>query len=272
MMKKNYFLLPISLLLLLNACSKNDNPIEPQGETAFVTTLFEYRPAPGQFTNLASYGTEEVARTLLNGGTATLSLGAWGGYVIYGFDHLVKNYSGQADFNIMGNAFESSSEAGIVFVMHDTNGDGLPNDIWYELKGSEYATENYSKSRTVTYFRPENNSDFIRWEDTNGNEGEVSSKLFNFPEWVIGNVLTITAPHLTVSNLANNLRGYADTFLPSVIGDMDIDDAVDENGNAVQLSGIHFVKIMTGSLQEFGVLREFSTEITAIKDLHFASN
>ena len=40
-------------------------------------------------------------------------------------------------FAIQGNAFDSSNEPGIVWVMQDVNGNGLPDDEWYELRGSE---------------------------------------------------------------------------------------------------------------------------------------
>lgn len=45
------------------------------------------------------------------------------------------------DFAIEGNAFDGSSEPGIVWVMQDVNGNGLPDDTWYQLKGSEYGKE-----------------------------------------------------------------------------------------------------------------------------------
>ena len=38
--------------------------------------------------------------------------------------------------------------------MQDVNGDGLPNDEWYELKGSEYGKPETIQDYAVTYFRP----------------------------------------------------------------------------------------------------------------------
>ena len=69
--------------------------------------------------------------------TAYVSLGGFGGYIIVGFDHSIVN-DGDYNIAITGNAFDGSSEPGIVWVMQDENGDGLPNDTWYELRGSEY--------------------------------------------------------------------------------------------------------------------------------------
>ena len=60
------------------------------------------------------------------------------------------------DYNIAitGNAFDGSSEPGIVWVMQDENGDGLPNDTWYELRGSEYGKAETWQDYAVTYHKP----------------------------------------------------------------------------------------------------------------------
>ena len=54
-----------------------------------------------------------------------VSLGGFGGYLVVGFDHSIDN-SGDYDIAITGNAFDGSSEPGIVWVMQDENGDGCP--------------------------------------------------------------------------------------------------------------------------------------------------
>ena len=108
--------------------------------------VYHLRPAPGQFIAQISGQTEEeacrYAETRMNVQNNYVSLGAWGGYIIVGFDHSVYNKpdvssNGGYDFAIIGNPFDGSSEPGIVYVMQDENGDGLPNDTWYELRGSE---------------------------------------------------------------------------------------------------------------------------------------
>ena len=64
-----------------------------------------------------------------------ISLGAWGGYVVAGFDHSVDNSGGGVDLAIRGNPYSYQSEPGVVWVAQDENGDGEPNDRWYELAG-----------------------------------------------------------------------------------------------------------------------------------------
>ena len=49
---------------------------------------------------------------------------------------------------------------------------------------------------------------------------------------------------------------------------IDIDWAVDANGNKVHLPGVDFIKIYTGVNQENGWLGECSTEVKGVEDLH----
>ena len=106
----------------------------------------EYTPAPGQFINETKSGgftgEESTPADAVKYAESRLkenkfvSLGGFGGYIVVGFDHSVDNTTGY-DLAIRGNAFDGSSEPGIVWVMQDKNGNGEPDEIWYELAGSE---------------------------------------------------------------------------------------------------------------------------------------
>ncbi|MDE5762803.1 MAG: hypothetical protein K2H68_04780 [Bacteroidales bacterium] len=83
----------------------------------YIARVYEYRPAPGQFVNLMPvYENGDTYADMLKkteesiGGTndVMISLGAYGGYVTFGFDHSVVNVPGQYDFKIYGNAFYSA--------------------------------------------------------------------------------------------------------------------------------------------------------------------
>ncbi|MBR6775362.1 MAG: PKD domain-containing protein, partial [Bacteroidales bacterium] len=125
--------------------------------------VIEYTPAPGQFINElktggfdASHVTPEAAVSyaesrLMEG--SWVSLGGFGGYVIVGFDHSIDN-SRTYDFGIISNAFDGSSEPGVVWVMQDENGNGYPDDTWYELAGSETGKFETYRDYAVTYYRP----------------------------------------------------------------------------------------------------------------------
>ena len=158
----------------------------------WLTRVYEYRPAPGQFINTLpvarvgepedsvlarcqasicgridtitqSYHGEMITTIDTVWAESMISLGGYGGYVIVGFDHPVVNMHGY-DFEIWGNAFVSeqesnggSSEPGIVMVGVDVDGDGVPSDgdKWYELAGSEYNHPKTQHDYAITYYRPD---------------------------------------------------------------------------------------------------------------------
>jgi len=164
------------------------------GNHPWLTRVYEYRPAPGQFINTmpvyrvgepvdsvmsrcqaAICGYIDTVTTTFHGQTFTridtvwaqsmISLGGYGGYVIVGFDHPVVNMH-TYDFDILGNAFVSdresrggSCEPGIVMVGVDADGDGVPSngDRWYELAGSEYRHPKTQHNYEITYYRPDEN-------------------------------------------------------------------------------------------------------------------
>ena len=100
-----------------------------------------------------------------------ISLGAWGGYVVTGFDHSVDNSGGGVDLAIRGNPYSYQSEPGVVWVAQDENGDGEPNDTWYELAGSEYDSAETIYDYSVTYYQPTRAQAAVVWRDNRGGGG-----------------------------------------------------------------------------------------------------
>lgn len=247
-------------------------PSEP-GSNMYVTTMFEFLPAPGQNTN-KTLGIVDAAKSL-EGKMGIVSLGAWGGYVVYGFDHTVINEPGKEDIIIYGNAQSNFAEPAVVWVMQDENGNGKPDDTWYELKGSEFGKAGYERNYEVTYTKPAVGGS-VSWRDNKGNTGTVnifSTSFQSFPLWLSateytlkGSVLPNTG--LSGSGLVTSMPfgfGYADN---TVGGDkVDIANAIDKDGKMVSLGGIDFVKIQTGVQANLGALGELSTELTGVADL-----
>jgi hypothetical protein len=62
------------------------------------------------------------------------------------------------EFHIYGNAFAGWEEPGIVWVSCDENNNGLPDDTWYELKGSDDENDLYRSNITRRYA--------VNWFDT----------------------------------------------------------------------------------------------------------
>lgn len=123
----------------------------------YTASVYEYCPAPGQFVNtMPIYEPGDDTETMRQKAEDDLvndvmiTLGAYGGYVTFAFDHTVVNVPGEKDFYIKGNSFYSdipgyaeqrggNCEPGIVMVAFDRNMNGRPDDDeWYELAGSEY--------------------------------------------------------------------------------------------------------------------------------------
>ncbi len=284
---------------------------EPQ--SADFERVYEFMPAPGQFVNepTAGYtGSETTAmaaavyaeKRLREGNY--LSLGGFGGYVIVGFDHDIKNDGGY-NIAIAGNQRPESNEPGIVWVMYDENGNGLPDDEWYELAGSESGAdaEKYGTVRgyEVTYYRPTEKEQPVKWTDSLGGSGEIDylgqyhKQDSYYPAWIATEQYTLSGTRLAARNYDKNADepdkdpywvnppydwGYADNLGSDAHDDgkvalsggatyytlHKIADAVDADGKSISLPSVRFVKVQTAVNAKSGWLGELSTEVLDIKD------
>ncbi len=279
----------------------------------YIANVLEYCPAPGQFVNdMPRYDEGDTAEDMARKATecisgtndVMISLGAYGGYVTFAFDHTVVNLPGN-DIRIWGNCFyeagdpESrggSAEPGIIMVCYDANANGLPDDPWYELAGSEYYSKATRHNYSVTYTRHDPTATpvsdgslddvyYIPWTDSEGEKGYVSHNIFHegdyWPKWLPQQTLTFTG-----SCLAQNAKdlsgegtyyvlysypwGYVDNH-PNDYADLnsfDISNAVDDQGRPVKLPGADWIRVYTGINQYCGWLGETSTELSRAADLH----
>jgi len=287
-LSKKLLIIIAAVTTLLTACSKSDNLIpEPEQVTAirpvtaqsnaYVTQLFNYTPAPGQAIN-KGIGTPDAAKTIL-GAKGLVCLGSFGGYITLGFDHTVINQENKEDFMIYGNAFSGFAEPGVVWVMQDTNNNGMADDTWYELTGSAQNSAGIVRNYAITYTRPATATSDVLWTDNQGGSGVVKTNIFNkqayYPEWITTGTYTLTGTLLPNTNIKTSASGiitseafaygYADNT-PN--GDkLDIANAIDAKGNKVALKGIDFVKIQTGIPYNLGALGELSTEVSGVADI-----
>ena len=228
---------------------------------------------------------------------------------------MIENRPGKMDFQILGNAFYSnanpnpnaskeggSCEPGIVMVSHDANGNGEPDDAWYELAGSEYDNPATVHNYRITYYRPDENKErtpnpdykfindtsYVRWTDNMGNTGHVYRNVYHhqsyYPQWIDADSLTFEGAlladnYVDESGMGNYYVqyayawGYVDNH-PNTDNrsKFNIEWAVDHEGKRVSLPGIHFVKVYCAVNQYCGWLGETSTEIMGAYDLHLVGD
>lgn len=331
-MKKTstFLIIGSALSSLFISCSSSDNdnntPIDPI-KSPYITKVLDYRPAVGQFVNeMPKYEEGDTQETMNqkvlktigkeNHGKDVISLGGYGGYVVVGFDHTIRNEEGKRDFRVLGNAFQANgndplatnAEPGIIMVAYDKNKNGKPDDNeWYEIAGSAHQTPiveawlntakeqgndvSFSKDYEITYYKPtseptsqEDYKTYIKWEDNMGNNGYKTKNTYHnqsyYPKWITENKLSFKGSKLPQNGIDKSGNkslyilykfdyGYADNDINSSDNSaIDIDWAIDKNGNKVHLEGVDFIKIYTGVNQEYSNIGENSTEIAGIEDLH----
>ncbi len=261
--------------------------------------VMEYTPAPGQFigdTQTGGFsGEESTSADAVKYAESRLkenkfvSLGGFGGYIVVGFDHSVDNATGY-DLAISGNAFDGSSEPGIVWVSRDGNGNGLADDVWYELAGSDTMAETTIRSYSVTYYRPEADGQSVKWIDSDGVEGEIDylaayhKQPSYYPTWIGKDSYTLTGTRLESRNYDKSDTGtmwvqpsygwgYADNFSAEdyiendkTLNRFDIANAIDREGKTAVLEYIDFVKVQTACNTKSGWLGEQSTEVVDFLD------
>lgn len=243
--------------------------VEARASSPYISRVWEYNPAPGQFVNfMPEYEDGDDANdmrmkadeAIADNNRGMISLGGWGGYVVFGFDHMVLNVSQTNDFIVLGNAFEGSAEPGIVMVSYDVNGNGRPDDAWYELAGSEYSNPQTIHDYSLTYRRAQEGSNYPQWIEEDSITFAGSRLPDNYEDLSgEGTYYVLSAyPWGYVDNLPNTDEG----------AQLDIDWAVKADGTPANLPGIHFVKVYTALHQQCGWLGETSTEIMGAEDLH----
>jgi len=268
------------------------------GSSPHCDKVLDYTPAPGQFINENYTATTREAACAYALGRMKddkyVSLGGFGGYIIVGFDHSIDN-DGSYNFAIKNSIYTNYSEPGIVWVMQDEDGNGLPDDTWYELKGSEYGLDCTIQDYAVTYYRPEAPAQAVAWTDNLGGSGSVDylaayhKQDYYYPLWIGTDSYTLRGTRLEARNYDQSGRGvywinpdygwgYADNYsetdmLPETATDLTkgcnhfrISDAVGYDGQPACLQYVDFVKIVTGLNTKSGWLGEVSTEVVDVID------
>jgi len=199
----------------------------------------------------------------------------------------VDNSGGGVDLAIRGNPYSYQSEPGVVWVAQDENGDGEPNDTWYELAGSEYDSAETIYDYSVTYYQPTRAQAAVVWRDNRGGGGTIDHNAYWNPSdsyyqpWLPEGECTFYGTRLLDRSYVDASGqtvvppydwGYADNAGKS---DYDgqfclfrLSNARTFDGRPADLKYIDFVKIQTGQMGKTALLGETSTEVHHIVDYH----
>ena len=280
-------------------------------EAQFVSKVLDYLPAPGQYTNSDFIGTPSAANSIVGTNKGMVSLGAFGGSITVYFAQGIQNDPANpygVDFTIYGNSTMTWSEPGIIQVMKDENHNGIPDETWYEIAGSEHFWNTTTSSYEVTYQNSGlNQASDIHWSDNLGGTGVIPENSYHaqtyypkvdlFPNVAtdkytlkgtrLTNPIDVSTPGSVISY--QKTFGYADNtpvksltekmpdnpYTPETEGSggdaIDISWAVDQDKKPVALDEIHFIRIYTGMNALVGWLGEISTEISGIRDVEPAT-
>lgn len=153
--------------------------------------------------------------------------------------------------------------------MQDENGDGLPNDTWYEVKGSETGKPETIQDYAITYYRSEKSA--IRWSDNQGNNGSMGfinhGTSSMYPKWIRPNSYTLRGTRLEPRTVQEGgiwknksfdwgyVDNYSTTDLITTKNPMTqqtasgnrirISDAITPDGKPANLKYIDFIKVHT---------------------------
>lgn len=170
------------------------------------------------------------------------------------------------------------------------------NEPWYSAAVSKNLDTRTFRNYEMTYHRPETETpdaspqnhvsigNYIKWTDNQGQQGYKVKNTFHsqsyYPAWVKDSKVTYKGIRLSSNGLDESGQGsyyvlyafkygYADNY-PNAHNNsgIDIDWAIDKNGQKADLPGIDFVKIYNGIDQDNGWLGEASTEVGRGEDLH----
>ncbi len=166
--------------------------------------------------------------------------------------------------------------------MQDENGDGQPNDTWYELKGSETGKSETKQRYAITYYKPKAPRENVLWTDNVGRINSVDingyhTQDYYFPMFIQEDSYTLCGTCLGSTMTIGELEtspgydwGYVDNYGPGVPDNalFDISHAIQADGSAANLEYIDFVKVHTAMTGKGAAVGEISCEPGIPYDYH----
>ena len=161
----------------------------------------------------------------------------------------------------------------------DTNENGLADDEWFELRGSESEKDTTLHNYAITYSRADDEQK-IAWRDSIGKKGVIERNNAHtqdyFPAWVTAGEYTLSGTLLPDNSEWSEKNqewvlhafewGYADNFSAIDLATdranrFRISDACTTSGEPANLPQIDFVKVQSATNVIHTIIGEVSTEV-----------
>ena len=211
---------------------------------SFAVSVISYSPAPGQDVNISDFNDPSLALGPPRGldldaadNTSIVTLGAFGGSIILGFDHTVMddilNPYGM-DAIVFGNAFwigrdpnRHWAEPAMIEISLDQNKNGLADDPWFLIPGS-HITDPQSQFRSMTWDDDIADTTFppalASWLPA-GRVGQWMTSGYQLPADPFNETAVINP---SGEAMVEGIWGYADYTPTLPLGDLDADGFVDD--------------------------------------------
>ncbi len=215
-------------------------------QSPFATEVLEYRPAPGQFVQdpafndpAAALGAPVGGGTLDGDETKAVSLGGFGGVLVLGFDHTVRDDPRNPfglDCILFGNAFwvggdvnRRWGEPATIEISLDANKNSVADDPWFLVPGS-HITDPPARWESQTWDDDANDSTYPpteAWWVPIGEIGVWQTWGYRLPENPFEIGLILENPNGPFA-IEEGIWGYADCSPTLMLGDMDGDNSIDD--------------------------------------------
>jgi hypothetical protein len=161
-------------------------------------------------------------------------------------------------------------------MQEDRNGNGVPDEMWYELRGGDdddpAVKDRITRRYAVSYFSTHDSGSVneygqlirkVYWADSRGRTGMIPG---GFPVYwgVAGNWVTYTCTLLRDDGqIATGGYGglIASGYVDAAAVDFPVNKAMGVDGAPVALTAVKFIKVQTGVFRYGGLYGDVSTEI-----------
>ncbi len=215
-------------------------------QSPFAATVPDYTPAPGQLVNNPAFndpthalGPPTGGGTLNPDNSGIVTLGGFGGYIVLAFDHTVEDHPANPlgldaivfsnAFHVSGNPNRKWAESAHIEISQDTNQNSQPDDPWYLIPGSHITNPANQFTTQVwdnDFADPTHPPTLPTWYPV------IPVSMYETTAYRLPadpfNDIVLSNPNGPVAT-EEAIFGYADNTPTLVLGDLNVDNIVDDH-------------------------------------------